>query len=742
MAGYVGALPPAETGLPLGETRRFQGTLAEDPRRTADGYRLVVDLRALADAADGPWQDASGRILLHLSGEPEPAPFRGDVVTFRATLRPPRGLRNPGRDNVETRLRRLGIQARASASWPGSLSLAAPGAGAGQWHGLRRLAASRLQEAAPGQAGAVLRALALGDRSALHPDTVDSFRQAGTSHLLAISGLHLGILALLLTPPLMWVLARVPRVALACPLKPAALALTLPLLGCYAALSGFQTSTVRALAMTGLLLLALSLSRAVKPSTALVSTALILGLVDPRWLREPGLHLSLAALAGLFWVAPLLQERLRPAPDPLARLGRPPSLFRRLRRKTREGLTALACASLAATATTAPVSAYHFGEASLVGLLLNPLAVPLVGFGCLPLALAGAAAGLVAPGAGYWPAALAGGGIRALLAVQATFVPLVEPLSWPPIGTLWGLAGSGALLGAATLALRAPARRGHATLLLGAGLTLLVAPVVLERVSERVDGRTHLWLLDVGQGQSVALRMPGLGWALVDAGGFPATDFDVGEQVVVPALRQLGCRRLWLAVSTHPHPDHLGGFPAALRWGRPRELWLPGSFEGDERYRPLLEEADRVGCSVRWVPPAGWRREVQGGGVEAGWVAAHRENDRSLVLRISWAGRSVLLPGDLEAAGQRLLLGSPLAVPSDLMVAPHHGASNALLGDFLRAVRPGVVLISAGGRPGLPSARFVEAAETSGAAVLSTHQRGFLHAWVGPEGVGAAPGGD
>jgi len=327
---------------------------------------------------------------------------------------------------------------------------------------------------------------------------VDSFRQAGTSHLFAISELHLGVLALLLTPPLMRVLEPVPRVALACPLKPTALALTLPFLGCYAALSGFQTSTIRALAMTGLFL-ALSLSRAVKRSTALVSTALILGLVDPKWLREPGLHLSLAALAGLFWVAPLQQERLRPRADPLARLGQPRSLFRR-HRKTREGLTALACACLAGTATTALVSAYQLGEASLVGLLLNPLAVPLVGFGCLPLALAGAAAGIVAPAAGYWPTAPAGGGIRAPLELHATLVPLVEPLSWPSLETLRGLAGSGALLAAATLALRAPARRSHATLLLGAGLSLLVTPPALELVSRRVDGRTHLWVLDVGQG--------------------------------------------------------------------------------------------------------------------------------------------------------------------------------------------------------------------------------------------------
>ncbi len=279
-------------------------------------------------------------------------------------------------------------------------------------------------------------------------------------------------------------------------------------------------------------------------------------------------------------------------------------------------------------------------------------------------------------------------------------------------------------------------------MLLGAGLTLLFGPAAFEWASARADGRAHLWVLDVGQGQALALRVPGLGWALVDAGGFPATDFDVGEQVVVPALERLGCRRLRLAVSTHPHPDHLKGLPAALRWGRPRELWLPGSFRGDERYRLLLEEAGRVECSVRWVPPGGLRQDVDGGGVEAGWAAADGENDRSLVLRVSWAGRSVLLPGDLEASGQRLLLGSPLAGPSDLMVAPHHGASNALLEDFLRSVRPAAVLISAGGRPGLPSTRFVEAAESIGATVLSTHRQGFLHAWLGPEGVGAAAAGD
>jgi competence protein ComEC len=77
----------------------------------------------------------------------------------------------------------------------------------------------------------------------------------------------------------------------------------------------------------------------------------------------------------------------------------------------------------------------------------------------------------------------------------------------------------------------------------------------------------------------------------VDGGGFPGTDLDPGERIVIPALEALGAKRLWLAVSTHPHPDHVIGLTSVVRMGRPELLWLPASFAGDGRYRPLLEAA-------------------------------------------------------------------------------------------------------------------------------------------------------
>ncbi|MHB8765572.1 MAG: ComEC/Rec2 family competence protein, partial [Deferrisomatales bacterium] len=103
-------------------------------------------------------------------------------------------------------------------------------------------------------------------------------------------------------------------------------------------------------------------------------------------------------------------------------------------------------------------------------------------------------------------------------------------------------------------------------------------------------------------------------------------------RVVVPALEALGAPRLWLAVSTHPHPDHLGGLAAAVAWGRPERLWLPDSFRDDPRYEGLLRAASGTRTRVEWVPAAGARDDSTGAVLEARWTPAPGENDRSLVV--------------------------------------------------------------------------------------------------------------
>jgi competence protein ComEC len=241
-----------------------------------------------------------------------------------------------------------------------------------------------------------------------------------------------------------------------------------------------------------------------------------------------------------------------------------------------------------------------------------------------------------------------------------------------------------------------------------------------------------LWALDVGQGQAVALRAPGGHWALVDGGGFPASPFEVGARVVVPTLEHLGATGLELVISTHPHPDHLGGLAAAVRWGRPREVWLPGSFAGDPRYGALLAAARGIGARVTWVGPGGHTAPLGPMPLAVHWVDAPGENDRSMTLRAGPPGSAVLVAADLEADGQRRLLAAGDLPGCTVLVAPHHGAASGLFPPFLAAAAPAAVVISAAGRRGLPAPEFITAARDVGATVYGTYQQGCIHARLGP----------
>ncbi|MFU8857166.1 MAG: ComEC/Rec2 family competence protein [Deferrisomatales bacterium] len=733
LAGARG-IAPQTPALPLGKDLHLRGLVIEDPRPGADGPRVLVDLRASAGPGS-EWKDATGRVLLQVLGDPTPPPALGDVAVFRSRLRPPTGPVNPGGGGYPAYLERKGVTARASAKWPGTVSFARPGEGSPGWMRLRQRLGSALSRAVPGPEGGVLRALALGERSSLPPETAEAFRRCGTAHLVAISGLHLGMLALLLTPPLRALLVRVPLLPLAHPVPLLARALTLPFLAAYAALSGFQVSTLRALVMVGLLLLGTALSRPVAFPALLAATAIVLGVGSPRALGDPGLHLSLAAVAGLFWLAPRLEAVVARPPDPLERVAPPGAWLRALRRAGR-GLRSLACASTAAAVATAPVSAYHFGGSSILGLAMNPVAVPLVGFFCLPLALLGAAAEALWPGTGGFAWKPAGVTLSPLLWLQGALVPLAQRLTLPGLSSLLAVGAAACLVAALGMALQRPRPRGLVALAL-AGVLGLTVPEAARGIHTALRRDAELWVFDVGSGLAVGLRLPGGHWAVVDGAGFPGSTFDPGERIVVPALSALGGRGLTLAISTHPHPDHLIGLPALVAWGRPEEVWLPGSFEGDPRYVRLLAAAEAAGSRVLWLPPEGRTRGFGAAKVEARWFPETRENDRSLAVRVECGGTVALIPADLESAGLARLAASDFPARCDLLLAPHHGAANAVHMPFLQEARPQITFISAGGRPGLPAPVFLDSLDALGIPACSTHQQGFLHARLGARGLQA-----
>jgi competence protein ComEC len=237
----------------------------------------------------------------------------------------------------------------------------------------------------------------------------------------------------------------------------------------------------------------------------------------------------------------------------------------------------------------------------------------------------------------------------------------------------------------------------------------------------------ELLVLDVGQGDAMLLRVPGRRAVLVDGGGTPFSDYDVGREIVVPALRALGVRRLDLVVASHADVDHIEGLQAVLR-AVPVGGLVHGVASDAPAWRALAATARAE--NVPLIPVRRGNRFSLGDvelhvlhpGAEA--LASARPNDESVVLRVDWRGRPwALLAGDVSSEVERTLPVPPL----HLLVAPHHGSAASTGADLLRAARPRDVAISVGrNRYGHPAEAVLERISSVGATVARTDQSGTL----------------
>ena len=565
-----------------------------------------------------------------------------------------------------------------------------------------------LREAArvlPAEPAGLLPGLAVGDTSLLTAEVEDDFRAAGLSHLLAVSGSNLAILAGAVLA-LMRLLRADPRLAVV--LSAAAV------LG-FVVLARPSPSVVRAAVMAAVVLLALGTGRARSALPALATAVLVLLPVNPVLAVDPGFALSVLATAALVLLAPGWSGALQ-------RCGVP--------RWAAEALAVPAAAFLA----TAPLIAGLNGQVSAVAVVANLLAVPAVA----PATVLGVLAAAVSP-LGAVPAQAcawsAGPAVwwLVLVADRSAAVPGAV-LGWPD-----GLPGA-LLLCVLVVALlwcgRSP--RWRALLVAVAlGLALVLVPTRLAPPGWPPPG----WAVvacDVGQGDAIVLATGRPGWVvLVDAGP------DAGP--VDACLDRLGVQGIALIVLSHLHADHVGGLAGALR-GRP----VGGVAVGPVREPAwALGEVAAVaaGGGVPLVGLAAGRRlewpelvvDVIGPRHPAAFVDGDdgtSVNDGSLVLRARTPAGTVLLTGDVELAAQADLLASGVDLRADVLKMPHHGSRYTSVG-FLNAVAPRAVLVSvgAGNRYRHPDPVLVRGLERAGALVRRTDHAGDVAVLGGPSGL-------
>lgn len=651
-----------------GETRAVRGDIVSLPEPgpvQPDGARTWRFQFRPAEAGAGSALPPLIRVSWYRSTE---HPRGGDCWTLNLKLRTPRGSVNPGGFDYEAWLLREGIGASASVTEAERCEAARRWT----WLAARQALIDRYQRWLPGHPGLpLLAALTVGDDSGISGAEWDAFRVTGTTHLVAISGFNVAIVAALAFLALRWAWVLWPALALRIPAQKAGLAGSAWFGVAYALLAGWEPPVQRAALMLVVFVAAALLDRGRQPARVLALAWMLVLLIDPFGLLSPGLWLSFGAVAAIFYVTS-------------GRLGRRPAWIEALRVQWMLSLC------------LAPVTLYFFHGAAWLSPLVNLVAVPVVAV-LTPLLLLAVALAWALPGCGV---PLLGLGASALAELRDGLMGLAAfagqawwPAS-PPLSALL-LALFGCVL------LFAP--RGVPLRLLA--LLCLLPLLVPKDVAPETGLR--LAVLDVGQGLAVVARTAHH-VLLYDAGPAFPEGFDAGESVVVPYLLDQGVRRIDTLLLSHGDNDHAGGVAGVRRSMRiEREI---GTATG---------EPCRAGLNWTWD---GVRFEVLHPEPEL-WAG----NNASCVLRID-GGYSVLLAGDIEAFAEQRLVADWAPLAAQVLISPHHGSRSSSSAGFVGAVAPEVVVHGAAwkSRFGHPHRDVIERYRDRGTAQYVTGWSGAL----------------
>jgi competence protein ComEC len=712
------------------------GTLYSMPLFDGEKSTVIIKSHHLRLRHEEYFSSVQGLIQLSLKDSWPPSLLPGDELVIRTRLSRPYRFGNPGGFDYPAFLdsKNIMIVGRISST----AHIHALEQETSWLHSLRyfperiRLSLKKtITNTFPAQQAGIYRALLIGDRSGLSKKQLESFKASGVFHILAISGLHLSLVASALFVIFYWLTRRSRYLMLRISCKKLALLATIPPLCGYALLAGVQTPVLRSLIMVVIFILSFCVQRQRSPFTTLSFAALVILLINPKTLFTVSFQLSFAAVASLILILPRLVSIIQPGDSPN---NRPRHFFK----VSASWITAALLISIAATIGTAPLLINSFNRISTVGPMANLLLEPLLCLWSLPMGLLSIPVLFISPNLGEWLLQIGGIGITAAMAIA-------DFLAGLKFSTLWFSTPSLALILAYYVTLAfcffyfSPKK----------SLPLFIAVCGLfffqpHSFVDRYPTESELVFLDVGQGSSTLVTFPGGKKALIDGGGSSSGKFNVGESIIAPYLWSRGITHLDAVIITHPDSDHVNGIPFILQRFKPDTLWINGTDGHGQEYDDLLNLAGELNIEIK-KPEKNQILMTDQGAILQNITNPFLDeknnfpatigvssNEESLILKFTGVNQklSCLFPGDISqrVEGELTKSNGKKILHSSFLLAAHHGSKTSNSPLFLNSINPEQIVVSAGSfRPLLfPSPELRSYCEEKDIPLLNTSEIGAI----------------